>query len=103
MPTTPSGALVAAMDQAETAGEEIPCKDKPEDFTSDLLAFTGSGAHQAAVLARLCRQCPVLRECGDYADETRATRGTPLFGVVAGRLELGHRQTGITTRELTNA
>lgn len=101
--TSPSVLLGDAMDQAEAAGAEIACKDKPEDFTSDLLAFSGSGRHMAAVLARLCVHCPVWNECREYADDTRGTHGTPLFGVVAGRLELGHTYIDIDTRELTHA
>lgn len=98
----PSSLMADAMDHAEAAGEEIPCKDRPEDFTSDLLAFTGSGTHQAAVLVRLCKQqCPVLAECRAFADATRPKHGTPLFGVIAGRLEFGHHYVEIDTRELT--
>lgn len=103
MATSPSSVLVAAMDLVEAGGGEIPCRDKPEDFTSDLLAFTGSGRHMAAVLARLCVDCPVWGECREYADDTRGTHGTPLFGVVAGRLELGHSYIELDTRELTHA
>lgn len=101
MPTTASAVLVAAMDQAEKAGGVIACKEDPAAFTSDLLAFTGSGTHQAARLARLCLKCPVLLECHEYAVEARASRKTALYGVVAGRLEVAGRQ--IQLRELTHA
>lgn len=100
---SPSAVLAAAMDQAEAAGRTIPCKDEPEAFTSDLLAFTGSGRHEAVGLVLLCAECPVLSECREYADDARRSRKTELYGVVAGRLEVARRYIAIDTRELTHA
>lgn len=103
MSSSPSAVLASAMDQAESAGQTIPCKDEPEAFTSDLLAFTGSGTHAAAELVRRCAGCPVLGECREYADDARRSKKTELYGVVAGRLEVARRYVAIDTRELTHA
>lgn len=104
MPTTPSMVLAAAMDEAEKAGRQIPCKNDPAAFTSDLLAYSAAGTRKARSLAWRCRHaCPVFAQCNAYAVDARTSRKTELFGVVAGRLEVAGRLIPLEPRELTNA
>jgi len=83
--------LVEAMDEAEAADPwAIPCKQDPKSWVSDSI-FTGThrgvqGYNRfAAALLYDCGECPVLVQCGRYADEC-LDRGKRLYGVVGGRL-----------------
>lgn len=83
--------LIDAMDMAELLGHEIPCKEEPEEFTSDLLAFNSAQAQLlAADLAARCLACPVVAECREFVRESKRSRATRMFGVVAGYLVLPH-------------
>lgn len=88
--------LIDAMDIADLLGHAVPCKDEPEEFTSDLLAFNSPPARAlAADLALKCLGCPVVAECREYVREAKRSRATQMYGVVAGYLVLPN-----TTRQI---
>lgn len=108
-----SKVLVSAMDSAELAGESIPCKEQPDNFTSDLLAFKTPSSRLLAVTKALecLDSCPVIAQCKAFADRSFADRDGPaMYGVIAGRLVIGrhHNTLGLSARptrpkEMSNA
>lgn len=89
--------LAASIGDAIDDGKSVPCLRLPTffdlnltkpDLTRPRSAADGSAdraaelAHRrelAALRERLCRQCPVLQQCGDYANS-----GVQVYGFLAG-------------------
>ena len=94
--------LIDAMDFVEMTGGEIPCKTDPEAWTSDLFAYSsGRGRLEAAYRISECLDCPVLAECGRFADEAKRSRSTVLYGVIGARLVIANKHIEIDPRGTT--
>lgn len=58
---------------------QAACRDHDPE-----LWFSGKPYEQAAALA-VCRQCPVIDECRQFADHNNRINGYPLQGIWGGR------------------
>ena len=79
--------LAAALGRLD---QPTPCYADPETWTSP-----GVDPEAAALAEQLCRRCPVLAECGQFADANHERSGiwagrnrTPRPGRPAGRKEV---------------
>lgn len=76
--------LIDAMTTAESQELAIPCKERPDLWTSNRFASkTANGRALAQELKTACHTCPVLQQCAARRDTAKPGE---LYGIVAGHL-----------------